>query len=195
MADRDQTAIGRWSATAVVRSSSDGHPRQIRLDDGAGGAASIFPHVWLRNNCPCPSCTSHESGFRKQVIRDFPFHSVPVDFKVSRDLNKNKHVTPTNTFQVFQLAYKMSGKTLWRLICMNISLFNFDNICQILKLHSNTFENLVFILHLTDYCWSVECWVFRRHMLYLQAVDNTMWFCINVHRLLYTNKLWSKKYL
>lgn len=83
MADRDRTTVGRWSATAVARPSDGGRPREIRLDDGAGAAGSSYPLVWLRNNCPCPSCASRGSGFRKQVIRDLPFHSAPVDFKVS----------------------------------------------------------------------------------------------------------------
>lgn len=93
MADRDQTVVGRrWTATAVVRSSGAGRLREIRLDDGAGAGGS-YPHVWLRNNCPCPSCASRDSGFRKQVIRDFPFRSAPVDFRVSRgdSSKKNKH--------------------------------------------------------------------------------------------------------
>ncbi|VVC38057.1 Domain of unknown function DUF971,TauD/TfdA-like domain [Cinara cedri] len=73
----------RWSAT-VVR-SSNGRPDEIRLDDGGGGGR--YPFVWLRNNCQCPGCTSAESGFRKQVIRDLRFRSAPVDFEITSDSN------------------------------------------------------------------------------------------------------------
>ncbi|KAL5238412.1 hypothetical protein ACI65C_005822 [Semiaphis heraclei] len=70
--------VRRWSAT----DSSDGDQhREIRLDDGCGGG-SQYPHVWLRNNCQCSLCTSTESGFRKQVIRDFRFNSKPTQLRI-----------------------------------------------------------------------------------------------------------------
>ncbi|KAF0749383.1 gamma-butyrobetaine dioxygenase-like [Aphis craccivora] len=73
------SGVRRWSATDTF---GDDRRHEIQLDDGCGGR-SRYPHIWLRNNCQCPSCTSAESGFRKQVIRDFRFSSAPTRLQVN----------------------------------------------------------------------------------------------------------------
>lgn len=92
--DSGESGMRKWSVmTTMVRSFEGGdggdcvtaglnHDDSIQLDNGRGGGGQ-YPYVWLRNNCPCSSCISDESGFRKQVICDFPFRSIPVDFEVN----------------------------------------------------------------------------------------------------------------
>uniref|UniRef100_A0A2S2R6B3 Gamma-butyrobetaine dioxygenase n=1 Tax=Sipha flava TaxID=143950 RepID=A0A2S2R6B3_9HEMI len=71
----------RWTAVAVTPSAGG---EEIRLDDGCGGGGR-YPYAWLRNNCRCSSCASGETGFRKQVIRDFQFRPVPDRFEIISD--------------------------------------------------------------------------------------------------------------
>jgi len=68
----------RWSATRT----DGGTAREVLLDDGRGRGGR-YPCAWLRNNCQCPDCAAAPSGFRKLVIRDFPFRCAPVRLQVS----------------------------------------------------------------------------------------------------------------
>lgn len=115
----------RWSAATV---STSGGNNEIRLDDGrgGGGGGGRYPHVWLRNNCQCPSCASDESGFRKQVIRDFPFRSAPAELQVS---------TATRRFFACFLF-----NTLWHIYSAD------DRLTRFVKLEKKSFVNQRFRL-------------------------------------------------
>ncbi|XP_050438288.1 gamma-butyrobetaine dioxygenase-like [Adelges cooleyi] len=56
---------------------------EIRLLRVRDGCRFAYPLVWMKNNCQCPDCASQVSGARKQVIREFNFHSVPTDYRIS----------------------------------------------------------------------------------------------------------------
>uniref|UniRef100_A0A2H8U0Q2 Trimethyllysine dioxygenase, mitochondrial n=1 Tax=Melanaphis sacchari TaxID=742174 RepID=A0A2H8U0Q2_9HEMI len=72
------SGVQQWS---VIDSFGSDRRPEILLDNGYG-VQNRYPHVWLRNNCQCPSCASAESRFRNQVIRDFQFSSTPTRIQI-----------------------------------------------------------------------------------------------------------------
>jgi DUF971 family protein len=49
----------------------------VTWDDGLSGR---FHYIWLRDNCSCPQCGSHESGSRFQSLLDIPKDISPANF-------------------------------------------------------------------------------------------------------------------
>jgi len=58
----------------IASVSRDGSALCVTWADGLSGR---FHHIWLRDNCSCPLCGSHESGSRFQSLLDIPVNIAP----------------------------------------------------------------------------------------------------------------------
>ncbi len=57
------------SGVTIGSVSQDAAALCVTWSDGLSGR---FHHIWLRDNCSCPQCGSHESGSRFQSLLDIP---------------------------------------------------------------------------------------------------------------------------